>query len=168
MSSEMISSGFLKAKKYIFDPSDLMCTHIKKEQESQEYGACTFVMNGKHIVFRVAKITPTKIGQFVTFWKRVNKITTPYDNEDSFDLFVIQVSKDGRLGQFVFPKEALLKHGVISQNGKGGKRAIRVYPAWDITDNKQAKKTQEWQLTYFFEIQPSQSFPIFRIKQLYS
>ena len=32
--------------------------------------------------------------------------------------------------------------GFASQDGKGGKRAMRVYPPWDITDSPQAKKTQ--------------------------
>jgi hypothetical protein len=167
MPFEIMDPDLIAAQKYIYEPIGFECTQVTQESESREYSACAFVMNGKRIIFRVAKITPTKIGQFVTFWKRVNKITTPYDNEDSFDLFVVQVSKEGRFGQFVFPKEALLKHGVISQNDKGGKRAIRVYPAWDITDNKQAKKTQEWQLAYFFEIRIGQPLSVFRIQELY-
>lgn len=28
---------------------------------------------------------------------------------------------------------------------------MRVYPAWDIVQSKQAKQTQAWQLPYFFE-----------------
>jgi len=45
-----------------------------------------------------------------------------------------------------------LRHGVISQDGMGGKRAMRIYPAWDVVNSKQAKKTQEWQLKYFVEL----------------
>ncbi len=47
------------------------CAIIVQDNESQEYGASTFEMNNKIIKFRVAKITPTKVGQFVTFWKRI-------------------------------------------------------------------------------------------------
>jgi hypothetical protein len=36
------------------------------EAESAEYGAYTFELNDLSVRFRVAKITPTKIGQFVT------------------------------------------------------------------------------------------------------
>lgn len=37
------------------------------------------------------------------------------------------------LGLFIFPKEALIKHGIFSVKSKGGKRAIRVYPPWDLS-----------------------------------
>jgi len=57
-----------------------------------------------------------------------------------------------RFGQFIFPKEVLLKKGVISTDGIGGKRAIPVYAPWDQVDNKQAAKKQLWQREYFFEI----------------
>jgi hypothetical protein len=164
---DKIHSDVILAQKYIYEPMGFKCYEIVCEAESSEYGACTFVMNGKRIIFRVAKITPTKIGQFVTFWKRVNKITTPYDESDSFDLFVVNVSKEGHFGQFVFPKKALLEHGVISQAGKGGKRAVRVYPAWDVADNKQAKRTQEWQSNYFFEIDFSHPIDTMHSKQLF-
>ncbi|OQA36315.1 MAG: MepB protein [Candidatus Dependentiae bacterium ADurb.Bin331] len=32
---------------------------------------------------------------------------------------------------------------------------MRVYPPWDIPESQQAKKTQAWQLIYFFEIKPA-------------
>ncbi len=111
------------------------------------------MMNNKRIQFRVAKITPTKIGQFVVFWKRdAAGVTVPYDMADPIDFFVVSVSHGDHVGQFVFPKLALLEQGYVSHNGVGGKRAMRVYPAWDKTDNKQATKTQAWQLKYFIEI----------------
>ncbi|KGO86339.1 MepB family protein, partial [Flavobacterium suncheonense] len=40
---------------------------------------------------------------------------------------------------------------LTTKNGHG-KRGIRVYPTWNITENKQAKKTQNWQTKYFVEI----------------
>lgn len=30
--------------------------------------------------------------------------------------------------QFVFDQQALIKHGVMARDGRGGKRAFRVYP----------------------------------------
>lgn len=43
-----------------------------REAEGSEYEACRLGLNGYNIVFRVAKTTPTKIGQFVTVWKRLH------------------------------------------------------------------------------------------------
>ena len=148
-----LSTDFLHTQKYFYEPLNWKCDNVQQEAESQEYGAYSFELNGKKIIFRVAKITPTKVGQFVTFWKRIGKgPIMPYDFTDTFDFFVISVRNKDRFGQFVFPKQVLYKKDIISKNGIGGKRAIRVYPAWDRTDNPQAKKTQEWQLQYFFEV----------------
>ena len=60
--------------------------------------------------------------------------------------------RDNNFGVFIFPKFVLYEKGIISKDGKGGKRAMRIYPAWDIADNPQAKKSQAWQLKYFFDI----------------
>jgi len=164
----MIYPDLLAAKKYIYDPVGFKCNKINQEPESKEYSASTFEMNGKHIIFRAAKITPAKVGQFVTLWKRIgNGPIMPYDADDCFDIVVVNVSEKEHFGQFVFPKEALLKHGVISQFGKGGKRAIRVYPRWDVADNKQAQKTQNWQLNYFFEFDKNKLLDVITIQKLY-
>jgi hypothetical protein len=42
----------------------------------------------------------------------------------------------------------LADKGIITKNGKEGKRGIRVYPPWDIATNKQAEKTQRWQMLF--------------------
>ncbi len=55
------------------------------------------------------------------------------------------------LGQFIFPKDVLLKPGVLPKDGLGRLRATRVYQ--DIADSAQSKKTQTWQLHYFVELQ---------------
>lgn len=119
-----------------------------KEPESAEYGACTFEMDGQSVKFRVAKITPKKVGQFVTLWKRAGKII-PCDVADPFDLYIVHVRSGENVGQFVFPKAALEKQGILSTGGVGGKLAMRIYPPWDVAVNKQAKSTQKWQLEYF-------------------
>ena len=148
-----IHADFFAVQKAVYEPHGWVCKNIEKEAESAEYGACTFEMNDHRILFRVAKITPTKIGQFVTLWKRIGKgPIMPYDKADLVDLFVISVRNKDRFGQFVFPMAVLLEKGIVSEDGKVGKLAIRVYPAWDVTDNPQAKRTQAWQLNYFFEI----------------
>jgi len=123
------------------------------EEESADYAAYTFELNGLSVKYRIAKITPTKIGQFVTLWKRIgNGPIQPFDSTDQIDLFVISTRDGNRFGQFVFSKIILQEKGIISTGQKEGKRAIRVYPPWDITISKQAQKTQQWQLGYFMEI----------------
>jgi hypothetical protein len=52
---------------------------------------------------------------------------------------------------FIFPKSVLHQKGVLADDEKDGKRGFRVYPPWDIAENKQAKQTQEWQSKYFLE-----------------
>lgn len=136
------------------------------ELESAEYGACRFILNNSNILFRTAKITPTKTGQFVTLWKRINQgPIQPFDSTDLIDLFLISVRKENHFGLFIFPKSVLMAKEIISDK-KEGKRAIRVYPPWDITTSKQAQKTQKWQLDYFMEIQNSNSFDIALANQL--
>ena len=146
-----IHPDLLEVQKNLYVPNGLISSLCAAEKESQEYGACSFEINGCRIQFRVAKITPTKIGQFVTLWKRIGAgPILPYDLKDPVDLFIVSVRTSEHFGQFVFPKYVLHEKGVISKEGKGGKRAIRVYPPWDITDSNQAKNTQKWQLLYFF------------------
>jgi len=138
------------------------------EPESAEYGAYTFKLNDFLIRFRVAKITPTKIGQFVTLWKRVgNGSTQPYDISDLVDFFIISTRKEKHFGQFIFPKSVLCEQGVFSIKGKGGKRGIRVYPPWDKTLSRQAQKTQEWQIRYFLEIPQDKKIDCARAQELY-
>ena len=150
-----IHPDLLSAQKLAYEPNGFSCDEIVQETESQEYGACTFKMNDKIIKFRVAKITPTKIGQFVTLWKRIAMgPIMPYDVTDAVDLFIVSVRNAHNFGQFIFPKDVLWQKGFVSKDGKGGKRAMRVYPPWNAASSLQAEKTQAWQLLYFIEIRP--------------
>lgn len=134
----------------LYNRCGLSFTEFHTEKESAEYDACTFKLNGKSVICRTAKITPTKIGQFVTVWKRnENGVTAPFNINDNFDFFVITTLNGELSGQFIFPKSVLLAKGVISGGNSVGKRGIRVYPSWDLASNKQAQKTQHWQLAYF-------------------
>lgn len=155
------------AKELVYDRCGFDLINLKQNLESAEYGACSFKLNGNTIQFRVSKITPTKTGQFVTIWKR-NKggITEPFDISDDID-FVIITSKSGEnFGQFIFPKSVLVENGIITKNGKEGKRGIRVYPPWDIATNKQAEKTQSWQIKYFLTIKKDTKADLDLIKKL--
>ena len=147
------SSELFQVKELVYDTCNFEFSNLIIDSESEEYQACSFKLNTFEIIHRLSKITPTKIGQFVTIWKRNTKgITAPFDVSDNFD-FIIITSKSGEnLGQFVFPKSVLLEKGIISNNNYSGKRGIRVYPPWDIATNKQAEKTQNWQIKYFYSI----------------
>ena len=126
-------------------------TAPRREPESADYGACRLGLNGRAVVFRVAKTTPTKIGQFVTAWKRPlpGADIAPLDSADAIDFLVVSVAGQDHHGQFVFDRAALLRHGVMSREGLGGKRAIRVYPPWSAPVASSALKAQQWQLPYF-------------------
>ncbi|MCZ4237926.1 MepB family protein, partial [Staphylococcus equorum] len=76
----------------------------------------------------------------------------PFSEKDDFHFYIINVEKENRFGQFVFPKSVLKTKGIISTEIKDGKRGFRVYPIWDTVTSKQAEKTQQWQLDYFYEI----------------
>lgn len=141
----------IKAK--VYDNCSMEINNFKLESESQDYSACKYILNGFTIISRNAKITPKKVGQFVTFWKRSrNGTIEPFNIEDKFDFFSINVQNESRIGQFVFPKSVLIDKRIISSLDTDGKRGFRVYPIWDKVQSKQAKKTQEWQLKYFYEI----------------
>ena len=121
-----------------------------KHNEASAYNGCSYQLDGIKIIERTAKITPTKIGQFVTCWKRnLAGITEPHKHSDDFDFFYIKVIYNDKKGVFKFPKEALIRHGILSTGKKDGKRGFRVYPIWDNPISKQALNTQRWQLKYF-------------------
>lgn len=146
-------------KTEIYDKCALKISDYRTEKESKEYDACQFKINGLNIICRNAKITPKKVGQFVTFWKRnENGPIEPFCNTDPFDLYVVTVRTENKLGHFVFPKSVMIKKGILSTEKREGKRAFRVYPSWDTVKNKQAEQTQKWQLNYFCEIKDSTDF----------
>lgn len=147
----VINQDLIDAQKRIAELLQSSCIVIEQERESQEYWAHTLKADRKIIKYRSAKITPTKVGQFVTLWKRINAgPIMPFDLDDPIDLFVISVRNNLNFGLFMFPKDILWQKGYVSKNQKGGKRAMRVYPPWDNPDNNQARKSQKWQLLYFY------------------
>ncbi|MBS9777225.1 MAG: MepB family protein [Gammaproteobacteria bacterium] len=136
----------------IYKKCSFEISNYQTEEESQAYFACQFDLNNKKIICRTAKTTPKKLGQFVTFWKRdKNNITIPYEENDDFDFLVINVQTDESIGQFVLPKSELSKRGIITTT-KEGKRGFRVYPKSVVVQSKQAKRTQEWQLNFYYQL----------------
>jgi len=151
----------------VYATCGLTLLNYEKETEGNEYAACRFQLSKWDIIYRNAKITPKKTGQFVTFWKRnENGVTAPLSDKDLFDFYIITVSVNDTIGQFVFPKVILIDKGIISTSKKEGKRGFRVYPPWDTATNKQAVKTQQWQLDYYYEITPTTNFK--KVKELFN
>lgn len=147
---QLIPNDLLSIQTRVFDACYFKYSAPVIEPECAEYGACQFMLNDLSVRFRVSKITPTKVGQFVTLWKRNGGgPIQPFDSSDSLDLVIISSRNEEQFGQFIFPRSVLCEQGILSHNGKEGKRAIRVYPPWDKAINKQAQKTQKWQLNYF-------------------
>jgi hypothetical protein len=154
-------------QKNVFDACGLSYTAAVIETESAEYSACQFRLEDQLVQYRLAKITPTKNGQFVTLWKRKLKgPIQPFDVSDKIDVVIVNVIKNNHRGIFVFPAETLVKQDIFSVNNKGGKRAMRVYPPWDLAESKQAEKTQKWQLDYFLETPHSKSVNIQKCNSL--
>ncbi|MEU8033313.1 MepB family protein [Streptomyces sp. NPDC049099] len=148
-----LHADLLAAKALVFDPSGFACSLPVPEPESAEYAACAFTLDGRSVRFRVAKTTPTKVGQFVTVRQRSEQgPIRPFDASDGVDLFVISSRDDDGFGQFVFPREVLCERNIVSRGGSGGKRGFRVYPPWVTTTNRQARSTQVWQVNYFFNL----------------
>ena len=162
-----MNANLHQIKSQVYDTCKLEISNFKPELESKAYDACHFELNGKHIRCRSSKITPKKVGQFVTFWKRNhNGSIEPFHNTDPIDFYVINVRNDKLFGQFVFPKSILIKKGLLSTASKEGKRGFRVYPSWDVVNNRQAEHSQKWQLDYFYTIDDATDF--IKVSELYT
>jgi hypothetical protein len=138
--------------KAIFAANGQTLTSICQDLECEEYAGYNAQIGKLNIKFRKAKITPKKIGQFVTLWKRNSQgQTEPFHTSDNFDFYIIATETANRFGIFLFPKSVLSgKHILTAQ--VTGKRGFRVYPDWDIPDNSQAIRSKEWQTAFFIDL----------------
>ena len=143
----------IKIESLIFRSYGFRIVNVTEDKECRDYYGFNFRLGSQHIKFRKAKLTPKKIGQFVTLWKRdLNGRTMPYDLDDEFDFHIILTEYAHQHGYFVFPKEILARMGILTSCLREGKRGFRVYPEWDVPINSQCLKTKEWQKEYFIEI----------------
>ncbi|MDC9594963.1 MepB family protein [Xenorhabdus sp. IM139775] len=146
---------FTKIKEYLLLPSRFQLDTVPYlEPESRDYSAMRFQLNGQSVVFRQAKTTPNKQGQFVTLWKRPTPDSEimPFEESDDIDFCLIATFSGHQKGIFLFNSHILLKKGIFSSQSKEGKRAIRVYPAWVSPISTQAIQTQKWQSLYFINL----------------
>ncbi len=153
MLEKTFPKDLILSQKLIYNPLNIEIKNAQKEMESSEYEAFRFKLNDLDMIYRKAKITPRKTGQFVTLWKRViGQPIEPFQITDSFDFVIISTRKDHLFGQFIFPKSVLIEKGIVSTETREGKRAFRVYPPWDLAENKLAVTAQKWQLNYFLTV----------------
>ncbi|WP_053014217.1 MULTISPECIES: MepB family protein [Xenorhabdus] len=153
-------NSFIEIKKYLLFPSEYKLTSTPcLETESRDYSAMRFQLDGKSIVFRQAKTTPNKQGQFVTLWKRPTPDAEimPFEKSDGIDFCLIATFLEHRKGLFLFDSHILIKQGIFSSQTKAGKRGIRVYPEWVFPASKQAMQTQKWQSSYFISFDNQES-----------
>lgn len=141
----------------IFEKSNLTISDLTQDLECEEYAGYNFTLNHYKIKFRKAKITPKKIGQFVTLWKRnpETKETEPFQSDDHFDFYIILTQHENNLGFFFFSRKALTQYHILTSKTKEGKRGFRVYPDWDFPENRQAEKTKNWQQKSFIYLSES-------------
>lgn len=142
--------------RYLLLPNEIFIDSYYEDALNQNYNAATFKLRGSICVFRVAKLTPNKLGNFVALWKRPVEsnihlgVTVPYAVSD-FDFCLIAVEKENFSGVFIFPNSILKIKGIVSSSNDLGKRGFRLYPKWDTLTSKQAIKSQNWQLDYFID-----------------
>lgn len=140
----------------IFKTNNQKIKALTKDLECEEYFGFNFQIDKLNIKFRKAKITPKKVGLFVTLWKRnIENKTEPFNENDNFDFYIITTKQQDNFGVFIFSKKILIEKQILSSQNKEGKRGFRVYPSWTKTENKQAEKTKNWQTKYFIELTKS-------------
>lgn len=143
----------IKIEQLIFRTSKFRIVNLTQDNECREYFGFNFQLGSQQIKFRKAKLTPKKIGQFVTLWKRNLKgQTVPYNLDDGFEFYIILTEFAHKSGFFIFPKEVLARMGILTSSHGDGKRGFRVYPEWDVPNTRQGTRTKEWQGEYFIEI----------------
>lgn len=147
----MITNIFTKNLSKDFN-KEFKITNFIIDSESIDYNGCDFILSfdniSNQIKFRTGKLTPNKLGYFISCWKRdlVSNKTIPYDSNDSFDYLIVYIQD--KEGLFIFPKSVLIDKQIISKNGK---RGFRLYAPWIKLTSKQAINTQSWQSNFYFK-----------------
>lgn len=172
--AQWLPNALVFAVENIYRPAGLkLTTQCDIEEESAEYGAYRFGLENLSVVFRIAKTTPTKIGQFVALWQRptLGAKIRPFDIEDEIDYVIICANdeKDPKnCGQFIFSQKVLIQQNILSNHGRGGKLSFRLYPPWVKTTAKIAMKTQAWQLNYFLPLLKNEAVDYALVRKFFS
>lgn len=109
-------------------------------RKNSNYSAGTFQLSSRTI-------------QFIAFLEKdENNKNQPFPYEAAPDLLVNTTSMKNNFGQFIFPKEILIKYNVFKSSSTKGEMAMRVYLSWDHPTSKQAIRTRKWQLLYLVDL----------------
>lgn len=167
--TENFETLLLDLNQRFYQINQLKLESLQKEKHNEKYKAGTFILNSRSVRFRLAKITPKKNGQFVAFWEKDHTGKNQAIHfSASPDLVVIHCfGNNQQEGQFVFPREVLLKKKILRDDSRKGKMGMRVYPSWDIPQSPQALKTQLWQNKYFINLSKSLIFDREEFLKLY-
>jgi len=142
-------------------------TDFVTDDECLEYLGCSFKLDDLKIKFRQAKVTPKKVGLYVTLWKRnTENKTEPFNENDPFDFYIIAAKQEDNFGFFIFSKDILSEKNILTNSKKEGKRGFRVYPDWTETENNQATKTKAWQTNYFINCSENNHIVIEKLNNL--
>lgn len=140
--------------------------NIQIEEQNKEYEGITFSIGKQTFRSRKAKKTPKKSGYFVVFWEKdEDNRNQAYTSLTAPDKLVITVFDQEKIGQFIFPKEILVKKHILSHEEVMGKMALRVYPDWAQDLNSTAAATQKWQSPFFIDLTNKIDFE--KLEQLY-
>jgi len=157
-----IADWLLKAKAGVI-------RNIQEDAECKEYSGCNFQVESTKIRYRKAKITPKKVGQFVTLWRRnSHNQTEPFDVNDTVDYYMIATLDKDRMGFSLFSKNVLSEKHILTHNNNAGKRGFRVYTDWDIPTSNQAESTKKWQKDYFIDMTTDVNKNIKKFKALFN
>lgn len=133
-------------------------SNLVTDKECEAYSGYDFQVGTVNFKFRMSKVTPKKVGQFVTLWKRnALKETQPFDENDDFDFYIFGSEEYEEKGVFIFPKRVLIDKNILTTISKEGKRGFRLYPSWSKVTNKQAEKSQSWQTKYFINLKSDEN-----------
>ena len=121
------------------------------ETQNSDYESGLARIHGESWHVRTARITPTKPGAFLAFWRRDGEgRTAPFGRGDIGAGLLVFVEDAGRRGVFRFTAAHLEELG-ITAGARPGKRGFRVYPVWCDELNPQATRTQRAQVPAFQE-----------------
>lgn len=138
------------------EKASIILSDIELENHNKEYHGALFKLNKQTVRFRKAKHTPTKAGLFVVAWQKdVNNKNEAYSYDKAPEYMMVYCENKMEHGLFLFPKNVLLEHKILSTNEQKGKMGFRVYPPCEINLNKQASKTQIWQSAYYIRLSNS-------------
>lgn len=124
---------------------------VTPEEQNSDYASGLAHFQGASWHVRTARITPTKPGAFLAFWRRdIDGTTAPFGRDDAGAGLLVFVEDEGRRGVFRFTAAHLEVLGIITGD-RPGKRGFRVYPAWCEELNPQATRSQRAQAPAFQE-----------------